>query len=165
MKRMLLVLLMAVAALARPAEASRTVLRVDGQDVVILRDGYGTPHLFAPTERAGFYGNGYAVAQDRLAQMEKYRRAARGELAELVGPSAVEADRETRREGYTEAEREAQIRRLPERLQTALQAYADGVNAYVAETEKTGAPSEVKKLGIAIRPWKPADSTAIGQMM
>src|SRR5689334_559136 len=83
----------------------------------IVRDGYGVPHVFATSERALYYGNGYAVAQDRLAQMEKYRRTARGEMAELVGPGALAADRETRTNGYSEAEREAQFTRLDPHLQ------------------------------------------------
>jgi len=138
---------------------------VDGQEVRILRDRYGVPHVFAPSARAVYFGNGYAVAEDRLAQLEKYRRAARGELAELVGPGGVSQDREARREGYTEEERERQFQRLSGPLKEALQAYADGINAYLTACEKTGLPPEAKKLGIPIRPWRVTDTLAIGGMM
>jgi len=163
--RALVVFCVAAAMQSSVSAASRTILTLEGQEIVVLRDTFGVPHVFAPAERGVYYGNGYVVAQDRMAQMEKYRRAARGEMAELVGPSTVEADTETRREGYTEAEREAQLRALPEPHRAALQAYADGVNAFLAAMEKDGAPAEVKKLGVTIRPWKATDSLAIGQMM
>jgi penicillin amidase len=140
-------------------------LTVDGDSVTIRRDGYGVPHVSAGTERGLYYGNGYAVAQDRLAQMEKYRRTAKGEMAELVGPRALDADRETRANGYTQAEREAQLAALDSRLQAMLRSYADGVNAFLQQGEKDGLPGEVQKLGVKVAPWQPADSLAIGQMM
>jgi penicillin amidase len=140
-------------------------LQVDGETVTILRDGYGVPHVFASTDRGVYFGDGYAVAQDRLAQMEKYRRTARGEMAEMAGPAALAADRDARTSGYAEAEREAQFARLNPHLQELLSAYAEGVNAYLRACEKDGFPGEVRKLGISIRPWKVTDSMAIGQMM
>src|SRR5439155_25892585 len=73
--------------------------------------------------------------------------------------------RETRTNGYSEAEREAQFARLDPHLQLILSAYADGVNACLRQYEKDGFPSEVRKLGIALRPWKVTDSMAIGEMM
>src|SRR5437870_354533 len=62
---------------AAPVAASQEQLAVDGQTVTIQRDRYGVPHIFAPTERAAYWADGYAIAEDRMAQMEKYRRAAR----------------------------------------------------------------------------------------
>src|SRR5438477_10033461 len=150
---------------ARGQEKGALTLSVDGDNVTILRDGYGVPHVFASTERGVYFGDGYAVAQDRLAQMEKYRRTARGEMAALAGESALASDKETRQGGYTEAEREEQFERLPARLKPVLTAYADGVNGYIHECEKTSFPGEVRKLGIIARPWKVTDSLAIGEMM
>jgi penicillin amidase len=147
-----------------------TTLTVDGETVTILRDGYGVPHVFASSLRGLFYGNGYAVAQDRLGQMELYRRSARGEMAELVGQNAVAADRETRLDGYTETEREEQFDRLSPELKTMFTAYADGVNAYVSAVKSSGKTLQVANFPVkfdpaALRPWKVTDSIAIGEMM
>lgn len=148
-------------------------LTYKGETVTITRDAYGVPHITARTLVAASYGNGYAIAEDRLGQMDLNRRTARGEMAELIGPSAVNADRETRIDGYTEAEREAQFARLPEELRHVLQAYADGVNAYLAEAQAEGKlrraanyPGAEAGLDVrTIRPWKVTDTIAIGQMM
>ncbi|MCC6729034.1 MAG: penicillin acylase family protein [Chthonomonadales bacterium] len=164
-------LLHAVALSPLPARAQAPVtLRVGGDTVDVLRDRYGVPHIFARTARGLFYGNGYAVAQDRLGQMELYRRTAKGEMAGLVGKQALAADRETRIDGYTEAEREAQLARLDAEGREALRAYADGVNARIAERRAAGAIWEPagfpgKLDPAALRPWKETDSIAIGQMM
>src|SRR5438552_17566162 len=144
--------------------AAQETMAVDGQTVTILRDRYGVPHIFAASERAAYWANGYAIAEDRMAQMEKYRRAARGELAELVGPTALPSDEERRREGYTEAEREGILRGLDPAVRESLEAYADGVNAFLKARGADLAP-EVRKLGVPIRPWRATDSLAIGEMM
>ena len=51
--------------------AAQQVLQLDGEEIRIQRDRFGVPHIFANSERALFYGNGYAIAQDRLWQMER----------------------------------------------------------------------------------------------
>ncbi|MEO1477536.1 MAG: penicillin acylase family protein, partial [Bacteroidota bacterium] len=63
-----------------------TLMAPDGNMVTIDRDDFGVPHVSAPTEVAAFYGQGYAVAQDRLFQMETFWRVATGRFAELFGP-------------------------------------------------------------------------------
>ncbi len=146
------------------ATVSREIVNADGEPVTILRDRYGVPHIFAPSERADYWANGYAIAEDRMAQMEKYRRAARGELAELVGPAALASDEETRREGYSDAEREEVLRGLEPGVRASLDSYADGVNAFLKE-RGVDLPTEVRKLGVPIRPWRAIDSLAIGEMM
>jgi penicillin amidase len=149
---------------AAPTRSSREIVTVEGQPVTILRDQYGVPHIFAPSEQSVYWADGYAIAEDRLAQMEKFRRAARGELAELVGPRALASDEETRREAYTDAEREEILRGLDPRVTASLQAYADGVNAFLGE-RGSDLPPELLKLGVKIRPWKAIDSLAIVEMM
>jgi penicillin G amidase len=148
------------------AWAQRTELRVRGETVTIIRDAYGVPHVFASSLYGLFYGNGYAIAQDRLWQMERYRRQARGELAEILGPSALEQDRAARIEGYTEEEMERQIQRLSAELREALSGYADGVNAWIEEAKRAGKlPPGYAEAGIEPRPWRPTDTVAIGVMM
>jgi len=166
--RALFALLVAVPAVGSAAPS--VTLDVGGDRVTILRDAYGLPHVFASTRRGLFHGNGYAVAEDRLAQMDLYRRTARGEMAALVGPSAVAADRETRIDGYTEAEREEQLARLPASVREAMVAYAEGINAYRERLVASGERPAVYGYPVpfdpaALRPWRPTDSIAIGQMM
>lgn len=144
----------------------KEVLTVDGEPVTIVRDDYGVPHVFADTERGLFYGNGYAVAQDRLMQMEKYRRAARGTLAEVMGKSFVDHDKDVRRNGYTELELELQFRSLAPHNQAVITAYADGVNAWAQKAKAEGKlPGLMTALGLEFAPWKVTDTVAIGAMM
>jgi len=148
----------------------RQTLSVDGEEVLIVRDDFGVPHIYAKTERGLFFANGYAVAQDRLFQMEKYRRAAKGTTAEALGASGLGADKEVRIQGYTEAERQRQFESLPADAKRMLQSYADGVNAWAKEaTEKGQLPAEMKMAmmftGMKWQPWQPTDTLAIIQMM
>src|SRR5215207_4466788 len=73
---------------AKASNTGFTTLDVNGEAVRIYRDDFGTPHIFAGTNRGLFEAYGYAVAQDRLWQLELNRRAARGRLAEVFGPGA-----------------------------------------------------------------------------
>jgi penicillin amidase len=148
----------------------RQTLHVDNEEVVIVRDDFGVPHVYAESERGLFFGNGYAVAQDRLFQMEKYRRAARGTAAEALGASALNADKEVRLQGYSQEEQLKMWESLPSELKLALQSYADGVNARAKEAiEKGQLPDEMKMAmaftGLKWQAWHPTDSLAIGQMM
>lgn len=143
-----------------------TTLQVPGDTVTIYRDSYGVPHVQATTLYGLFYGNGYAIAQDRLWQMELYRRQARGEMAEIIGKSALEQDKTARIEGYTEQEMEAQIEQLANDLQITLRAFADGVNAWIDSAKRTNQlPPQYAQHGIEPRPWKPTDSAVIGVLM
>ncbi len=108
-----------------------TLTAPDGSTVVIYRDNYGVPHIRAATEVGVFYGQGYAVAQDRLFQMETFRRTALGRLSE-VGLAGPGTDRQLRATFYTEAERVEQYGRLSPEAQAMFAAYVDGVNAYLA---------------------------------
>jgi acyl-homoserine lactone acylase PvdQ len=130
----------------------------DGTSVVIDRDDYGVPHITAETEAAAFFAQGFAVAQDRLFQMETFWRTATGRLAE-INPSAVSQDRQIRTVFYTPDERQELFDELPPELQTMLSSYVDGVNAYIDSTaanpdvylpfEYTQPPLN----GLGIEPW------------
>lgn len=173
MKRLFALLVLSVAVLAQTDSPARKELTYRGETVIVVRDGYGVPHITAPGLTAACYGNGYAIAEDRLGQMDMNRRAARGEMAELIGSQAIPADREARVDGYSEEERQAQFRRLPPELQAMIQAYADGVNHYLQEAAAAGVrrlsagyPGAEDGLDVRrIRPWKVTDTVAIGQMM
>ncbi len=62
------------------------------QPVEVLRDRWGIAHIYAKTTRDLFYAQGFVAAQDRLWQMEMWRRAGEGRLAEILGPAALERD-------------------------------------------------------------------------
>ena len=64
--------------------------------VTVRRDAHGVPHIEAATQDDLFVAQGYVTAQDRLWQMDAYRRNANGELAEIMGPSLVEHDKAQR---------------------------------------------------------------------
>lgn len=157
-------MLIGTTATAQKVEA----LKVGDATIRIIRDKFGVPHIFAPSLYSVFYGSGYAQAQDRLAQMELYRRTAKGELAEIMGESALEQDKQRRILGYTEAERWEQFAALSAEEQLVLKAFADGVNAIIAQVNagKRPMPQRLKDLGVTkLRPWKPTDTIAITHMM
>jgi penicillin amidase len=133
--------------------------------VKIVRDSYGVPAITGATMNDAWWGAGYAIAEDRLFQIEVFRRAAQGRLAEVLGKSYLEMDIETRRDFYTPAELDQQLARLPADVQGYFAAYRDGVNAYIAETQSDPSklPGEFTALGIgAPREFTLTDSAAIG---
>ena len=151
-----------------PSAPRWMTLVVAGETAYIYRDEYGVPHCFGPTNRALFYASGYAVAQDRLWQLDLFRRTARGTLAEILGTGAVASDRYERRHGYTEAEYEAIFAQLPAEVQEVFTAYRDGINACLAEALAAPAsklPWEFHELGYQMAPWQVTDSLAIGCYM
>lgn len=142
-----------------PREASVTVPAA-GQ-VRIVRDEYGVPHIYARTARALFYGEGYAVGQDRLWQAELLRRAGTGTVAAVPrvgGPGSVNADLGFRE--YTGGQ--VRLRRLfgelPPAARVAIRAFSDGMNAWIAAATKAGKlPPEYAAIGLKPRPWTPED--------
>ena len=81
--------------------ARASLSRLDGQvslrglrdSVQVVRDRWGVPHIYAHNLDDLFFAQGYVQAQDRLWQMELYRRTYEGRLSELLGPSALRHDR------------------------------------------------------------------------
>ncbi len=168
MGRMAAILLVASAICALAAGQKVETLKLGEATVRIVRDRFGVPHIYAPSLYGVFYGSGYAQAQDRLAQMELYRRTAKGELAEIMGESALDQDKQRRMLGYTEAERWEQFASLSHEEQLVLKAFADGVNAIIAQVNagKRPMPQRLKDLGVTkLRPWKVTDTIAIAHMM
>ena len=146
--------------------ASAFILNEDGDEVEIFRDDFGVPHIFADTDRGLFVGFGYAVAEDRLWQLEANRRAARGQLAEIFGPDFLAADKAARTLGYTEAELTAMLHTLPVEVQDRFEAYVTGINRYITEVVfpdiDAKMPAEFHFLKIAPTPWSVTDVVAFG---
>lgn len=168
MGRMAAILLVVSAICTLAAGQKVETLKIGEATVRIVRDRFGVPHIYAPSLYGVFYGSGYAQAQDRLAQMELYRRTAKGELAEIMGESALDQDKQRRTLGYTEAERWEQFASLSPEEQLVLKAFADGINAIIAQVNagKRPMPQRLKDLGVTrLRPWKVTDTIAIAHMM
>jgi penicillin amidase len=142
---------------ARPTE-ERLELSGLGADARVEFDDRGVPHIFAASTRDAYRALGYVVARDRLFQLELQGRAGGGTLTELVGARALEADRATHASGMPHA-----AERRIAALDTAsagwrlLQAYVDGVNAWVATLSPADVPLEYKLLGRRPRPMRPVD--------
>lgn len=144
------------AGMAKPASApAKGQIRID-------RDTYGVPHIYAASEPALYYGLGHAIAQDRLFQLEMMRRSVWGEVAEVLGASFVDFDRETRRRSYTRAEVVARLARLSPGQRALFQAYAAGINAFINQAEQTGKlPEAFAANGFAPKPWTAEDLAQI----
>jgi penicillin amidase len=132
--------------------------------VTITRDGYGVPSVTGQTTYDLWYGAGYATAQDRLAELELFRRAAEGTLAAVLGPSYLSMDIEVRRDFYTTAELTQLFDGLPASMQQRYIAYADGINAEVdyVNDRPTEIPAEFPALGILPTHFTVEDLVAIG---
>jgi len=105
----------------------------------IVRDPFGIPHVEAENLVDAYRALGFAHAQDRLWQMEVLRRSARGRLAEVLGERALDSDRLARTLGFGVAA-DQEVTRLSRDARAALDAYADGVNAWLTVVAAARAP-------------------------
>ncbi len=148
---------------ALPQTDGRIVVVGPKAEISIERDADGVPLITARDDEDVAFGLGFVHAQERLFQMELQRRYGAGRLAEIFGPQAVAIDRQLRVLGLYRAA-EAEIRFLSPEMNRALEAYAAGVNAFLAL--RPGAlPPEFLLLGFAPEAWRPADSLVWGKLM
>ena len=134
-----------------------------GEGVTIYRDAYGTPQVFANSNYGVFFGYGYAVATDRLFQMEMLKRTAQGRVAEVLGPEFLDLDIKLRTE-YNHPTVAEQVAALPERDREVLAGYAAGFNARLAElAQQPGEPlpKPFYDYGFSPSPWTALDVAAI----
>src|SRR5688500_9933179 len=154
-------------AVTQAADASRgreSITRLDGLSDVgkIVRDDDGIPHVIAQNERDMLFLQGWTHARDRLFQMDISRRQADGTLAELLGAGALLSDVQLRTIGVRRSA-ERSLTLLPASLRSALDAYANGVNAYVA---RHALPAEYGALEVTkFRPWTATDSVSLVKML
>lgn len=126
--------------------------------VTIRRDQHGIPHIFAENNRDLFFGYGWAMAEDRLFQLDWLRRKGQGRLSEIIGPDGVEQDTVARTVGLNRIA-VAEWPKLAPEVQETLQAFADGINAVMESTRPL--PVEFDLLDYRPEPWSPIDSLAI----
>jgi penicillin amidase len=132
--------------------------------VDIVRDAEGIPHIYAKSAHDAYFALGIVHAQDRLWQMEMNRRIAAGRVAEVLGPAALNTDRFLRTLGVRR-NAEAILRNLAPDARAALDAYAEGVNRYLAERSGPLPPEFLLTGAPAPAPWEAADSLAWQTMM
>ena len=136
-------------------------------ELEIVRDNANVPHIFGQSDADVYFGLGFAHAQDRLWQMLMLRRAAQGRLSELFGARTLRIDDRMRRFDLYSLAVQSVPAQSPYTM-TALEAYAAGVNAWLAEVNAgargRGAP-EFWMFEPVIAPWQPADSLAVVKLM
>jgi penicillin amidase len=146
-----------------PSVAGKLRLAGLTEQVEIIRDANGVPHIFAASADDAFFALGFVHAQDRLAQMELMRLTALGRLAEVVGEPALDSDRFMRTLGFKD-QVERDMAALSPAARTTLEAYARGVNAYLLSHHGAW-PPEFLLTGERPGPWRPQDSLLWGKLM
>jgi penicillin G amidase len=122
----------------------------------VVRDAIGVPHISAASWEDAIFLQGYVTAQDRMWQMDALRRLAAGELAEVIGPTVLDKDQDSRRLRLSRIA-EAQAKNLTPETKAIFAAYARGVNYYL-ETHRGRLPLEFTLLNYSPRPWRIEDT-------
>ncbi|MGH9870936.1 MAG: penicillin acylase family protein [Pyrinomonadaceae bacterium] len=127
------------------------------------RDERGVPYIEAKNDEDLYFAQGYVTASDRLWQMDLFRRNERGELAEVLGNLVLEQDKQHRTLGLSQVV-DAELARASAQSRAVLEAYANGVNAYIASLDPKSLPPEFQILQYKPKPWAPADSLLVGKL-
>lgn len=151
-----------------PGEPESQLLYIDGMDdeVTVIRDEWGIPHIYASTDNDLFFSQGYLHAQDRYFQMDLIRRQVRGQLAEVLGEYALEQDKLSLAMGmeYWAKKTDEVIRANYSEFVEPLEKYVEGINYYLA-THKNNLPVEYQLLGFEPKPWTTVDTLCLVQEM
>ena len=127
--------------------------------VEVIRDQWGIPHIFAGSLHDVFAAQGFVHAQDRLWQMESLRRLSEGRLSEIAGEQTLNLDCFARMIGIPSMKRQM-LAAATDEERGFLQAYADGVNAYL-RLRGTDLPLEFRSMGFTPEPWTALDDLSI----
>ncbi len=136
-------------------------LRMQGLDrpVNVLRDRWGVAHIYAQNQHDLFFAQGVVAAQDRLFQMELWKRAGQGRLAEILGASALPRDVNARALRYR-GDMQAEYESYSPDTRAILTAFTDGINSYIASLTAPGGPGlpiEFQLAGFSPDAWHPED--------
>ena len=135
------------------------------EDVTVVRDEVGVPHITAESDADLYRAQGFVQAQDRLFQMDLARRQASGRLAEVIGEAAVDTDKHFRTFSLRVAA-EGSYDGYSDESKKVLHLFAEGVNAFIEKAKQNGELSyEFKILGYEPEPWTAIDSLTIGKYM
>ncbi len=138
--------------------------------VEVLRDAAGVPHIYADNVHDLFMAQGYMHAQDRFYQMDVWRHTTAGRLSEMFGKATLEDDRFLRTMGWHRVA-EQEYAQLDADTRAALDAYTEGVNAYLNGRAPMAVHNAYAVLALtgyspaALEPWTAADSLAWAKAM
>jgi len=146
--------------------------------VEIIRGPNDVPHIYGATDEAGAFGAGYAQAQDRLFLMDVLRHFGAGNLSSFAGPSCSDEQMDHDQlllAPYSQAQGDAQVNALPAEYgkqgllaKNMIDAYVDGINAWIAETQKHPGELDGDYQGVSSptpAPWTPADVVSVGGLI
>lgn len=108
-------------------------VHADSDSITVHRDEYGVPHIYADSVNDLYKAYGYVMAQDRLFQLEMFKRANEGTAAEIFGEEYLLHDEKMRRDGYSDQEIEQMIKNMDPFARQVLEDFASGIDAYVQE--------------------------------
>jgi penicillin amidase len=145
-----------------PAYAEEELPGLDG-NIYIARDNWGVPHIFATSTKDLYLACGYVHAQDRLFQMDLYRRLVQGRLAEIFGSSYLDMDIFYRNLNLENIANES-YNLLPLDVKELLQSYAKGVNLYI-DTIGSKVPMEMRVLGYFPDSWTANDTLCVERFL
>lgn len=148
----------------RPLPQEEGTIELDGLEgpVRVRRDRWGVPHVEAGSAADLWFAEGFCHGQDRLWQLDFYRRVVCGRLSEMAGEEGLPVDRLMRTLGIRRtAEREAAT--LDPELRALLERFCEGVNAAAAGARAL--PFEMQLLRLRWQPWSPADILSIGKLL
>ena len=148
----------------RPLPKQKGEIAVAGLDapVSVERDRWGVPHIAAGNARDLWFAEGFCHGQDRLWQMDFYRRVVSGRVSEMAGPEGLAIDRLMLTLGIRRtAEREEEA--LDPELRALLERFCEGVNAAAADAKAM--PFEMQLLRLGWKPWRPADILSLGKLL
>ena len=141
------------------------VLVLEGlkDEVQVLRDKNGTPHIIASNEEDLFFAMGFVHAQDRLWQMELNRLTSRGQLSSVFGEVALDTDRAVRIFGFERIGKQ-DWELAPSHVKKAIQSYINGINAFLHH-KKSKLPLEFSLVKYSPRDWVIEDVMALTRFM
>ena len=149
--------------LSKPKIEGEAAVQGLHEQVRIVTDEWGVPHIFAEDEEDLFFACGFIHAKERMWQMDLLRRAGFGRLSEILGKAALHEDKILRNFGLKDAALK-DYSLLSTRMKDLLLVYCRGVNAWM-KTQKYRWPPEYILLRCRPEPWTPLDSLAIKQVM
>jgi len=150
--------------LRRPLPQVKGTIEVDGLrgPVRMRRDRWGVPHVEADMREDLFFAQGYCHAQERLWQMDFYRRVVEGRVAEMAGEEGLPVDRLMRTLGIRRVAQREEAELEPE-LRARLERFCAGVNQAAADARAL--PFEMQVLRIGWEPWTPVDILSLGKLL
>jgi penicillin amidase len=164
MKKRIIYALIGLLALCSTSVIAEEVVKLKGLNgnALVRFDENGIPSIEAESIHDVVFAQGWVHARDRLWQMDINRRRSAGRMAELFGKGSVNGDYNTYLAGLPQVSSKIWAECLPAECDS-YQAYADGVNAYIANMAEP--PEEYLRIGVVPEAWSPVDSVAIGRGM